>query len=84
MRLSCCFFARFPQSLFKNVSLDLWYTKFVYYLRFLDQSEPRRGGDFYRPNLKETTPTQMNEGGTVLHTAYMYTLPITIGEMGRY
>ena len=41
---------------------------------FLDQSEPRRGGDFYRPNLKETTPTQMNEGGTVLHTAYMYTL----------
>ena len=46
----------------------------MYYLRFLDQSEPRRGGDFYRPNLKETTPTQMNEGGTVLHTAYMYTL----------
>ena len=87
------FFCTIPSKPLKKSALIYnKYSKFVYFFRFLDQSEPRRG-DFYRPNLKETTPTQMNEGGIlyfILHT-YMYTLlqptkilHITIGEMGRY
>ena len=43
---------------------------------------PRRNGDFYRPNLKVATPTQMNEGVTYHSTTKIHTLT-TIGEMGR-